>query len=721
MPFPHPHCVPPRAPGGAARRPRPLKAGLIGVLLLACGSAFAASAYRPQHGSQVLWDRYGVAHVYAKSIPDLFFGFGWAQARSHGDLLARLYAQARGRAAEYYGAEELKNDRWMAVNDVAARSRAWLAQQSPAFRADLQAFAAGINAYAAAHPQALSAQARRVLPVSATDVIAHAQRLFQFVYAAPEKIIDRLPPDAPAVAREPAGSNGWAIAPSRSQSGRPMLLMNPHLPWARDWSTYYEVQLSAPGVDLYGATQVGLPVLRFVFSDYLGFTHTVNAPTVVSFYRIAPAAGGYRFDGHVLTFRTRQQLLKVRQPDGSFTTETVSVRATVQGPVVGERDGAPIAMRVAGLDRPAALEQYWLMATAHDFAGFQAALARLQVPTFNIVYADRDGHIEYLYNGLIPRHAFGDLRYWSSTVPGDTSATLWSDYLRYEELPKVIDPPAGTVQNSNDPPWDAAWPQTLDPAAFADSIPAEVVSLRMERGIRMLSETQKISFDELTADKWSHRCELADRILPDLLEASARYGNELAKSAAQVLAHWDRSTDADSRGALLFLDWADRPHAASGYAAAGFARPFDRLRPLTTPAGLADPQGAVEALEAAARDMLERFGALDTPWGRVMRLKIGAVDLPASGGPGRLGVFDVLDFAPLHDGTRAAVFGSSYSALVSFDRPTRAKVLLAYGSSSQPGSQHSSDQLALLSAGQLRDAWRTRSDVEANLESRDEF
>ena len=693
----------------------------LGALLLA-GAAHAAPGHRPTQGSEILWDRYGVAHVYARTVTDLFYGFGWAQARSHGDILARLYAQARGRAAEYYGAQELESDRWMAINDVPARARRWLAQQDPAFRANLEAFAAGINAYERAHPDALSSEARRVFPVSAVDVLAHAQRLFQFVYAAPASIARRLPPDAadvPDAPAEPPGSNGWAIAPSRSASGHAMLLMNPHLPWEPGWNTYYEIQLTAPGIDLYGATQVGLPVLRFVFSDYLGFTHTVNAPNAVTFYRLKPVPGGYLFDNRVLAFQSRTTQLKVRQSDGSFTTDSVSVRATVHGPVVGERDGAPIAMRVAGLDRPAALEQYWRMAIAHDFAGFQAALRRLQIPTFNILYADRDGHIEYLYMGLVPRHGFGDLHFWSSTVAGDTSKTLWSDYLSYDELPKVIDPAGGTLQNSNDPPWDAAWPETLDPAPYAREIAADRVSLRMARGIRMLSETSKLSLAQLIADKWSTRSELADRILPDLLQAAARYGDELARQAAQVLAHWDRCTNADSRGALLFLNWSDRPGAVSGYAATGFARSFELQQPLTTPGGLADPQAAVAALEAAARDMIAIYGALDVPWGAVMRLRIGAVDLPASGGPGRLGVFNVIDFAPLQNATRTANFGGSYNALVSFDSPARAKVLLSYGESSQPGSAHNSDQLPLLSQGLLRDAWRTRAEVEANLESRD--
>jgi acyl-homoserine-lactone acylase len=694
---------------------------LLGVLLLISGRAFADPAYHPTHGSEILWDRYGVPHVYARSLTDLFYSFGWAQIRSHGDIIARLYAEARGRAAEYFGPEELENDRWMVTNDVPARAQVWLKAQEPSFRQNLEAFAAGMNAYARAHPEALSADARRVFPMSAADVLAHQQRMFQFVYAAPADIVKRIPPDAEPPPREPPGSNGWAIAPARSASGHAMLLMNPHLYWAPGWARYYEAQLSAPGIDLYGATQVGLPVLRFLFSDYVSFTHTVNAPHGVTFYAIRPEGNGYRYDGRVLPFQTRAQTLKVRQADGSVTTETVTVRGTLQGPIVGERNGRPIAMRVAGLDRPGALAQYWLMDTAHGLADFQAALRRMQIPTFNNVYADRDGHIQYLYMALVPRHTWGALSFWSGTVPGDTSKTLWTDYLDFDELPKVLDPAGGTVQNSNDPPWNAAWPQTLDPAPYTSEIESSAVSLRMARGIRMLSSTRRISFEELVADKWSTRSELADRILPDLLEAAQRDGDELARQGAEVLAHWDRCLDPDSRGAVLFMAWSDHTGAVNGYSGKGFARPYELHAPLTTPAGLADPKAAVEALSAAVRDTIASYGAPDVPWGQVMRFQLGSEDVPARGGPGRLGVFNAIDFAARQGGTRAANFGGSFTAVVSFDATPRAKVLSSYGSSSQPGTTHASDQLALLSAGTLRDAWRTRADVAANLESTDRF
>jgi acyl-homoserine-lactone acylase len=697
---------------------------LIALTLIAVALWPAGASACPRHGGEILWDRFGVAHVYARTEAGLFYGYGWAQTKSHGDVLLKLYAESRGRAAEIWGPSELKSDRWMALNSVAERAHAWMKAQPARFLCDLRAFADGINAYSAAHPEALSPQARRVLPVTAEDVVAYAQRLFQFRYLAPPEIVDHLPAPAPEpgiAPKEPAGSNGWAIAPSRSASGHAMLLMNPHLPWATGWSTYYEVQLKAPGIDLYGASQVGLPVLRFVFTDYLGFTQTVDDPGGVTLYRIRTAPGGYLFDGKVRSFKTSQHVINVRQPDGSMTSETVQLRWTVQGPIIAEADGAPVAMRVAGLDRPLALEQYWRMETAHDFAGYQQALRMQQVPSFNVIYADRDGHIQYLFNGLVPKKPGRDPAYWAGLVPGERSDTLWTSYLSYEALPKVTDPAGGTVQNSNDPPWDAAWPSRLDPKPYANLIASDAVSLRMARGVRMLSEKPRIGFDDLSAMKWSDRSELADRVLPDLQQAVSLFGTDLAKQAAGVLGKWDRSTGADSRGALLFLDWVDRPGAVSGYGGAGWATPYDLAQPLTTPSGLADPKAAAAALDAAARHMLATTGALDTPWGDVMRIRQGDADLPASGGPGRLGVFDVIDFTAPKDGRRTASFGDSFIAIVSFDGRARAKVLTTYGNASQPGSPHIADQAPLLAHHQLRDAWRTRAEVEAHLESRDVF
>jgi acyl-homoserine-lactone acylase len=343
------------------------------------------------------------------------------------------------------------------------------------------------------------------------------------------------------------------------------------------------------------------------------------------------------------------------------------------------------------------------------------------VPTFNIIYADRDGHIEYLWNGTLPRRKSGDVAYWAGIVPGDTSDTLWNDYLSYDELPKVIDPPNGYVQNTNDPPWNAAWPNTLDPANYPAYLAPRVISFRAERSIHMLSETAKFTFDKFIEDKLSTRAELADRILPDLIDAAQKYGPDEAKQAAEVLKAWDRCAEADSRGAVLFYAWATRFMGPALGSQSGFAVPYDLKLPLTTPRGLKDPELAAKQLGEAAEETLKRFGALDVPWGKVMRIQLAGSDLPANGGFGNLGIFRVITFGPLHGSTRSQIHGETWVSGVEFTKPLKMKVLLSYGNSSQPGSPHRTDQLPYLTRKELRTAWRTRADVEAHLESRDTF
>ena len=694
------------------------------VFLLLSFLSFTAFGSSPQKGSEILWDSFGVAHVYAKTTADLFYGYGWAQAQSHGDLLLHLYGESRGRAAEYFGPSYLASDEWVWTNGIPARSTLWLRQQTPEFRSYLAAFAKGINDYAAKHPEALSEEAKRVLPVSELDPIEHTQRIVHFTYLGSQRLAGPSPRGGTRASLlempESIGSNGWAVAPSHTANGKTLLLGNPHLPWG-GWQTYYEIQLTAPGIDLYGASQVGFPVLRFVFSKYLGFNQTVNSIDAVDLYRIRTQGDGYVLDGKILPFETESRELKIRQPDGTFQAKTLRITRTVHGPVIKQEDGSPIAMRVAALDRPFMLEQYWQMETAHDFAGFQKALARLQVPCFNVIYADRDGHIEYLYNGTMPRRKKGDLAFWAGIVPGDTSETLWSDYLGYEELPKAIDPANGFVQNTNDPPWNTAWPNTLDPAKYPPYISPKAISFRAERSLRMLTEDPKITFEKFIEYKHSTRAEMADRILPELCEAAAQYGSDRAKQAAEVLKKWDRLSEADSRGAVLFYAWATRFMGPTLASQAGFAVPYDLKLPLSTPRGLKDPGKAARQLDEAAAETEKLFGSLDVPWGDVMRFQYAGLDLPANGGFGNLGVFRVITFGPLHGKTRSQVHGETYIAAVEFSDPPRAKVLLTYGNSSQPGSPHQGDQLPLLARKELRTAWLTKAEVEAHLEKRDKF
>ena len=110
------------------------------------------------------------------------------------------------------------------------------------------------------------------------------------------------------------------------------------------------------------------------------------------------------------------------------------------------------------------LEQFWRMGLARNLEQFQAAMAMQQLPLFNTMYGDRDGHIMYVYNAALPLREPADERFWRGLVPGNDSALIWSSaVVPYAELPKVIDPPGGWVQNCNDSPWTCTHPMVLDP------------------------------------------------------------------------------------------------------------------------------------------------------------------------------------------------------------------------------------------------------------------
>ncbi|MBD1892490.1 acylase [Coleofasciculus sp. FACHB-SPT9] len=689
---------------GKSLRIFPLILGFIFTLFLG-----SQSLSLPAASTEILWDTYGVPHIYGKDAGSAFRAFGWAQMQSHGNLLLRLYGQARGRSAEYWGEEYLESDKWVQTMGIPERASKWYESQSPAFRSYLDAFAAGINAYAKEHPELIDDEVKAVLPVQPVDILAHEQRVMNFTFIVNPQIVQSLADN------KSMGSNAWAIAPKHSASGNAMLLANPHLPWS-DLFVWYEAQITAPGIDAYGATLVGLPVLAIAFNNNLGWTHTVNTHDGWDAYELELKDGGYRFDGKVQAFETEKKILKVKQDDGTLRSESLVVQRSLHGPVVAGKEGKAVALRVVGLEQPGALEQWYSMARATKLPEFEAALKQLQIPMFTVMYADREGHIMHLFNGQVPIRTSGDFEYWEGMIPGDTSKSLWTKTHPYRDLPRVIDPPSGWLQNTNDPPWTTTFPVALNPADFPPYMAPHFMHFRAQRSARMLDEDKQISFEEMIQYKHSTRMELADRFLDDLIPAARQYGDKLARRAADVLQAWDRNTDADSRGAVLFYLWAEEMEFDNA-----FSSPWNEKSPRTTPDGLADPQSAVKVLSTAAAKVEAAYKAIDVPWGEVFRLRSNGVDLPANGGSGDLGIFRVVNYAPTKDGRFQAVEGDSYIAAVEFSNPVKAMTLISYGNATQPRSPHLSDQLPLAARKQLRPVWRSRQDIVAHLDERKVF
>ena len=704
---------------------RSIHASFLPVLVVAvlahagCTSAPAPDAQKTSAtGTEILWDTYGVPHIFAPDHPSLFQAYGYAQMEAHSELLIRLYAQARGRGAEFYGAQYLESDRWVRTNGLPATARQWAAGQSPEFALLIAAFAKGLNAWAEEHTAELSPEARAVLPLSVEDVYAHGLRVIHYDWiVSPRRLEGRLARWEDDV----HGSNEWAIAPARSATGKAILMSNSHLQWG-DIHTYFEVQLTAPGVTSYGAVWVGFPVLRQCFTEFVGWTQTTNNPSESDLYKLVLKDGGYVLDGQVKPFDTHTETLKVKQADGTTKEEALVVRRSVHGPVVAERGGAPIAMRVAALDRPKLFEQFWRMGLAKNFAEWDAAMRMQQLPLFNTAYADRDGHIAYVYNATLWKHATGDYRFWQGVVPGDRSDLIGTQIVPYDDIPKVADPPQGWVQNSNDMPWTSTYPATLDATRFAAGFAApQGITQRAQRGTRILSTApEKMTFENIKAWKLSTRVETADQFVDEIVATAKVRGSARAKRAAEVLATWDRQAEVDSDGMLLFYKFMTA--AGSTFEKiGGFKVPTDDARPLDTPRGFKDPARAMAALDAVAGEVEKEYGSLRVKWGDVLRFRRGNADVPGNGAPSQLGAIRTISVSPFKDGKVEAVAGDTFYAVVEYSTPQRAEVLLNYGNWSKKGSKHVEDQLPLASRKEMRPMWRLKKDIEANLESRKVF
>lgn len=699
---------------------------LLFLFILVIARPAAAQNVALPDSPEILWDSWGVPHIFSPTNEGLFYAFGWAQAQNHADLILRLYGEARGRAAEYWGEDYLESDQRIRTLSIPQQAAEGYAALDDEFRAYVEAFADGINDYAMGHSERIAAAMQAVLPITPQDIIAHGIRVLRYEFVARRGLnaLDEWQAGE-------LGSNAWAVGPSRSANRKAMLVINPHQPWF-GLGLWVEAHLVGPQTDLYGAALVGNPFIGVGFNPYLGWAHTVNTQDGWDLYQLTLTPGGYLFDGVERAFTTREEIIRVRQADGTLIDVPLTFRESVHGPVIAERDdGTALALRVVCQQCYRAGEQWWAMGNAANLTEFEDALRMLQIPMFTVMYADRDGNILHVFNAQVPVRSEGDWAFWNNTtpvqpnnpavLPGDTSRYLW-DYVYhpYEELPRVLNPQSGWLQNANEAPWTTTLPYALDPADYpAYMAPPPFIWPRPLVSMRLLHDDPSITFEELVTYKQSTFIELTNWVLDDLIAAAEGSEEEIVRRAVEALRAWDRQANADSVGAVLFALWAQAYIEPIGFDA--FATPWDVNDPLNTPRGLADPAAAVAALQRVARQ-LEALralgGGIDVPWGNVFRLRYGQVDLPANGAPDLLGSFRTLTFEPDRDLRFRPVQGDSFIAVVEFGETVRAKVLLAYGNATQPGSPHVGDQLELFSRKELRDAWLTREEIEANLSER---
>ncbi len=669
---------------------------LVAPLLFALATVSNPASAAPRSVT-IDWDEWDVPHVSAESLEAAAYGSGWAQMEARGDTVARAYLLARGEAAACFGETSFGSDLRMRQLGVSARAAQWLGVQDAEAMAINRGFVNGMNAWLAGHPisdgpRACLGDVRDTDPLALLQVILHVGVV---AFGMDEQLTSW---------RETRGSNAYAVAPTRTSDGRTLLLINPHSPW-REPFLVFEQHLSAPGLEAYGMTYPGLPLPVLGLSRLHGWALTFNDVDGVDLYDLQLEAGGYRHGGRVLPFETRTETIRVKVAGGGTDSRAVTLQSSVHGPVLEALNDRAIAVRIAGLDRPDLVSQLIGMWQANSLGAFRTALGRQQMPITNVVYADQAGDIFYLFNGLSPKRGKGDRAFWSGVVDGSDPDLVWSDYLSLGALPQIANPAGGFVQNANDGPTSATWPPEASLAISDSVLTADRRTPRGRRSLRQLAMAAPLDLDALGRLRASTILDYAELIREPLAEAARSSGDRELAALADILAAWDGSSRPESRGGVLFTDWAYRMRR-------GGVQLFDpylqRLSPMSTKARLVDPARSLATLREAGRGLVQRFGAADVAWGDVYRIRRAGLDLPSPVGRDEWGAFNAGRYsrvggAGANSGTFTLDEASTLIIEAAFGPAgPEARGLLTYGNTDDQSAPAVGAQLKLFSEGRLR-------------------
>lgn len=650
--------------------------------------------------NEVLWDTWGVPHIYATNHNNLYKMMGWAQMRNHADLILKLYGEARARSSEYWGADPQRDQLLHQLGLIDAAEKIF-DQMTQTDREIMDSFAEGINAYADKYPDQIKEKYRLVLPVKPLDVIYHSTRVmyFEFLISGNLRSVNQWTP----------GSNAWAINSSKTASGNAMLMANPHLLWD-GFFRFFEAHLITDENSLYGATLIGMPTLGIAFNKFLGWTHTVNTLDNVDLYELSIEDDRYLIDGEYKDFEVDTITISIWN-DSTLTPHEIVKKRSDFGMILRESDNKAIAVQWANMEgKMNPIGQWRVMGEANNLNDFKAALDLNALPLFNVVYSDKEDNILYHFCGHIPKKN-GDWQKWRTIVPASSSEELWDGYYAASDLPAYTNPESGWIQNANDPPYTSTFPPSIKPDQFASHIAPNYMSFRPQRSARLIMNTSNLTLEDLISLKHDTKSELALRIKDDLESLKGSTEDSLTLAALNVLSNWDGSFNSSSRGAILFMNLMTQVGITGN-----FKTNWSFDDPLNTPDGLKNPEYILEILGNVARGQFDQMGTLDPQFGDYFKFRMGEIEYAGNGGPGGLGIFRTIYFTPGEDGKFYPFFGDGYVCATEFGEEVRAQALLSYGNATQAGNPHIGDQLKLLSEKKLREVWYTREQQESNLE-----
>ncbi len=693
----------------------------------ALGAALIATSAlaRSPHADRVTIcrDAFGIPTIHGVSDADAVYGMTYAQAEDDFPRVERNYLIALGRLAEAEGEGALWSDvrqrLWIdeaELKALHARAPAWL-------RALNQAWADALNDYFVDHPSVTPRAIMRFEPwmplaFSEGSIGGDIERVdlaaLRALYQPGTARVALYDPFARV--GEAQGSNGIALAPSRSRDGRALLLINPHTSFA--FRSEAQV-MSDAGLHVHGASTWGQYFVYQGWNRNLGWMHTSSAVDNVDEYRVRlePDGRHYRHGSAIRPVSVRNVAFRIRRPDGTMETRRFDLRATHHGPITrAESDGALIA--TALMHRPLqALVQSWQRTRASGLADYLRIAEGRANSSNNTILATRAGDIAFLMPQYVPRR--DPALDWTKPVDGNNPATDARGLHSLRELPSVINPRSGFVQNSNDAPWHTAGEGTLQADRYPAYMDGAGMSMRGLNALNLLGDGRKHDLDTLRDLAFSRALPAFDRLIPPLIAAfdalpSADPRRATLAEPIALLRDWDRRWGLESAGLTIAHRWGTLAVEAvppGGRASVTFAA-IDALpadRKLAMLADVADRLRREWGTVRVAWRQINCWQQPVSPFERRFSDTRPCVPVPfASGQWGSYATF-VPTAAP---GQRRqyGVHGNSFVATVAFGREPEARAIMVGGQSSAVGSRHANDQIQLYATGQLRPVpWRTSS------------
>lgn len=422
-------------------------------------------------------DSLGVPHIKASSIEDAVYLQGYAMAQDRLWQMDMARRDASGQLSEVVGRAGLENDlearRWR-LRRIAEAQVKFLA---PAEYAVLAAYARGVNAFINTHRTSLPVEftvlGYEPRPWSIVDTLSVGMRMARTLSATdedeirkfellqvgePDKVEQLYPVRTGGEVQ--MGSNAWAISGKWTKSGKPLLANDPHLQFTVP-STWYQVHLEAPGLNVAGVTLPGVPMVVIGHNERIAWGLTNLHFDVSDYYAESMnlGTGQYEFNGHVEQAAMEQEAIAIKGEKPAVLTQWLTRHGPVRVRPLGRAGGAQaLALQWAHADATRFAFVFLDLNRAANWDQFRAALARYTGPAQNVLYADVDGHIGYQAAGRLPirRKHRGD-------VPVDgRGGQEWDGFIPFDELPKSFDPPGGRLISANQNPFPVNYPYAVN-------------------------------------------------------------------------------------------------------------------------------------------------------------------------------------------------------------------------------------------------------------------